>query len=164
MSENIALKKIEKAEEYVILRELWREYVTALSEYKEFEETAENIAKEEVRPQTYRDDYMIFLKNTPVGFLITGTYPNAFSKGDIYIQEIFIKKEYRRKGIGKKVIEKRLKRTKKDISLYVLKNNEPAKAFWINVMRELGYEDRFNTMGAEATTNDGLLFKYFLHF
>ena len=161
MTENIALKKIEKPEEYTILRRLWQEYIAALSKYKTFEENPEIIAEEEAAPHWCRDDYIIFQKNTPVGFVITGQYPNAFSKGDIYIQEFFVREEFQRKGIGKQAIEKRLSRTGKDVSMYIIQNNEPAKFFWSNTMAKLGYEDRFRVADITATTEDGLDFRYY---
>lgn len=74
----------------------------------------------------------VYIKNNQIiGFIIYSLmYEN------IEIIDFFVKKEYRRKKIGKKLLEEVLKNEYKNITLEVNENNIPA----INLYNKLGFK------------------------
>lgn len=162
MADFLSIKKIEKEGERKVLQTLWKLYVESLSEYANFPKSAAEIAEEEAKEHERRTDHLIFLSGIPIGFIITGAWPNAFAKHDLYIQEFFIKKEYRRSGFGKAALRKILANSKKDISLFIFRENIPALQFWSKTLEKLGYIDRIADIQANCNTNDDMYFKYYL--
>lgn len=77
--------------------------------------------------------------NKEIGFIILGIGRNlerelGEPKVDYFIQESYIKPEYRRKGIMTKAVNEMLENHKGIMGLYILKNNKPALAFWHKII------------------------------
>lgn len=76
-----------------------------------------------------------------IGFIILGIGRNLTRnenepKVDYFIQETYIKPEYRRKGIMTKEVEKLLDQHKGIYGLYILSKNKPALAFWHTIIKD----------------------------
>lgn len=73
------------------------------------------------------------------GFSIIGYFQNCHYEADLYIEEFYIKPEYRRKGIGKKfahsIIESNKNHIEKadNVCFFTMKGNDRAITFWKNV-------------------------------
>lgn len=64
---------------------------------------------------------------------------------DIYVEDLYIKPEYRRNGLATTYILKYFELLKdKRIGLSVIKNNFPAMQFWLNIFNELGINPEIN--------------------
>ena len=74
-------------------------------------------------------------KNIIYNNKIIGSILITINKNNILLDEIFLEKEYRNKGIGTSIITDLINDTKKDIYLWVYKNNE---AF--NLYKKLGFK------------------------
>lgn len=73
-----------------------------------------------------------------IGFLIMGVPPNCNPNCHRYIQDIYIKPQYRRKGYGEYLIKNYCRLVKGDYCLFIIDDNLPAKAFWEHIASELG--------------------------
>lgn len=113
----------------------------------------ENIIKQK------NTDLIIFEeKGNDVAFAIIGQAPNAYSTMDIYIQEFCVLQNYWRKGYGTKAVKLIIDHyPKMDVSLFVLRDNAPAKAFWENVMTKMNFKELVRLKQVEAP--DKSLFK-----
>lgn len=131
------------------LQQMWNEYRKDMSEYT---------ADMELTPSldSCTNAYVVYaqkdiVETEAVGFYILGEYPNSFSRNDIVVSQFFIKRQYRKKGIGQAVIEKCILKTAEkrgeNVSLFVLKKNEGARKFWKKAMSRLGYVERFTEIG-----------------
>ena len=134
------------------LQQMWNEYIKDMSEYTGDMERTPSLDE-------YTNAYVVYaqkdiVETEAVGFYILGKYPNSFSRNDIFVSQFFIKRQYRKKGIGQTVVEKCIlkaaERAGKSISLFVLKKNESARQFWEKTMNRLGYVERFNEIGFSA--------------
>lgn len=119
-------------------------------EYKEelgaFTKAVEGITKEDAHNDvfyaTHADDAeWIAVKDgdQEIGFIILGIGRNLMRRAkepmvDYFIQDAYIKPEYRRKGIMSKEVEKMLDGYKGIMGLYILKTNKPALAFWHKIV------------------------------
>ena len=131
---------------YEIWNKMWNDYQKDLG-----------LEQEPFLPNEYRDDYVIYFDNEIVGFVLIGTFPNALFEDDIFIQDIYIKPEKRRKGIATatiiNILERKCYLDKEWLSLFILKNNEVGKEFWKNLTSKLGLTDRLTAVGITATTD-----------
>lgn len=148
----ISLKKTETVTSE--LKNLYIEYMISLSR---FDSALARMSLEKIRKEAkqeiesalnyYGQIYLVFSDNNLAGMVIVGTYPNAFCRSDIYIQEFYIRKAFRRKGIGREVFgmilhSSEIAGDRKDVSMFILQKNDPANKFWGHIMVELGFEDR----------------------
>ena len=78
-------------------------------------------------------------KEIPVGFLILGYPPNCHPDADFYIEEAYIKPEYRRKGLMSGVVFNYIKTNPGTYCLFILNRNTVAYSFWFSVFAKLGY-------------------------
>ena len=79
--------------------------------------------------------------NEEIGFIILGFGRNLMRGAgeptvDYFIQETYIRPEYRRKGIMTKEVEKLLDQHKGIYGLYILSKNKPALAFWHTIIKD----------------------------
>ena len=106
----------------------------------------------------HRDDYIIIVDKEIVGFILVGTFPNALCKDDIFIQDIYIKPDKRKKGLATSAVidvwNNRRYQDKECLSLFILKNNIGAKEFWLKLTQRLGLTDRLAMGGITATTDE----------
>lgn len=75
-------------------------------------------------------DYNIYFKNKHIGILQT------VENDVIFIRQIHIYDEYKRKNHATKIIDFLLNQKKKDIKLCVATNSQSAIAFWKNYFKE----------------------------
>lgn len=74
-----------------------------------------------------------------IGFIILAFGRNlerdiSCPKVDYFIQDTYIKPEYRHKGIMSKEVNNLLDKYKGIFGLYILYNNKPAQAFWYKII------------------------------
>lgn len=147
-------------------RKIYAAYLSALAKYTDFDESFEAIMDQVVWECTWHGhkSYLVMLDNKPIGLVILGSWPNAFSRHDTYIQEFFILPEYQRNGYGTQVVEWIVNSgpVDDDISLYILPKNEPAKTFWTTALGGLDYRDRFEDASIDAKTKEGLIFRHYI--
>lgn len=116
---------------------MWIEYTKELHKFSDFVQESNS----EEAAGLYNDFinnpdvemYVIKSDGIVCGFLILGRRSNTHPDTDIYIQEFYIKPDFRRKGIGKSVISNLLKNTPAKYCLYILNANTVAKSFWQNI-------------------------------
>ncbi len=127
-------------------KQLYEAYLKDLSLYSEDLKGKDlvKIASEEVTRCVLKKDTEFLIAydeaDVLVGFAIIGTFPNAYSQKDFYIQEFFIKEK--RRGNGTKLFQalvNRYRRYLDDISFFVLEKNTPALKFWESVGKK--YKD-----------------------
>lgn len=78
-------------------------------------------------------DNFIFCKNEIVGLICFQNVDNLddYKAPILYLDHLYIKPEFRRKGFAKAAIDKLLNTYNKyHVFFYVLKNNAPAQSFW----------------------------------
>ncbi|MTI71357.1 MAG: GNAT family N-acetyltransferase [Firmicutes bacterium] len=82
-------------------------------------------------------------KDKVIGFLLLSEPPYVKEGCDYCIQEFFILRKYREKGLGREVINILFKKYKGRYSLLVLENNKKALKFWRNTYKQnnLKYEE-----------------------
>lgn len=76
---------------------------------------------------------------TVVGFLIIGHSPNCHPDADFYIEEAYIKPEYRRQGYMSAAVSRFISEHQGTYCLFILNNNTAAQHFWPKLFAELGY-------------------------
>lgn len=77
--------------------------------------------------------------NNLIGFLIVGTAPNCHPDADYYVEEAYVKPDYRRKGHMLHAFSEFERKHKGIYCLFVLNKNEGAKNFWKTTFAKLGY-------------------------
>lgn len=93
----------------------------------------------------YPDGHSANAKNAPddalpIGFIVIGQYPECHPDADIYIAEVYLKPEYRRKHIMSDVVNGLVTLCGGSYCLFIASKNNVAKQFWFKVFDELGYE------------------------
>lgn len=90
-----------------------------------------------------------------VGFIIVGVNTNKHIKSDYYIQETYIKPQYRHKGYGRSMCNQIINMYPSMVNMYILKKNDYAIKFWSAVYEK--YED----VSAEYGEDDELCYEKF---
>ena len=100
-------------------------------------------------------------KNKTIGFAILGTgLPNSFCGHDVFIEEFYVKREYRRKGYGTEMVRLIVDSyPSMDFSAFILEYNTIAIEFWGKVFDFLGYSERTSVGNIRAKGNN-TVFKY----
>ena len=91
-------------------------------------QTPEMIRNEYVK-NIFTDFYLITENGKTAGFVITGSGENCHPCAQMYIEALYVKPAFRRKGTGTEAVREILKDTN-SICMYVLKKNTVAKKFW----------------------------------
>ena len=89
----------------------------------------------------------------PVGFLRHSAYGYGFSDHDITLLDLYIRKEFRRRGIGKSVTEIILKNAADrsfDITMFISENNHIAQSFFRKLSSKNGYVNCFDVGNIRA--------------
>ena len=83
-----------------------------------------------------------FIKDSEklVGFLLLLKRPFLKNDHDICINDFFILKNYRRKGIGKRALTQLFRENKGKYVIMELAQNQPAVTFWRKALSQLGLE------------------------
>ncbi|NGQ94508.1 GNAT family N-acetyltransferase [Brevibacillus sp. SYP-B805] len=81
--------------------------------------------------------YLITLHGLPIGFILLAGHPYTSPDTDYNLQEVFIARSHRGKGIGRNVIRNLFKRHPGTYYICQLKENIPAIHFWRDLYKEL---------------------------
>lgn len=89
-----------------------------------------------------------------VGFSLVATQPFPYmpADADAHLAEFFVAKPHRRRGLGRAAAEATLRRFPGRWNLAVVERNEPAFAFWREVVAELTGGDYAEIEGAGDTS------------
>lgn len=129
-------------------RRLFNEYIEELSQYNPWlgEQKDENGNYLEKVYEKYfttveKKPYVIFVEDKAVGFTVMSV-PDADEQEDgciSYIEEMFVEKQYRGKGIATDIVKRFLKQQEGMCGFSVLKKNEAAVSIWEKLLKEEGY-------------------------
>lgn len=73
-----------------------------------------------------------------IGFVIINNSPDFNDNIDVYIEDVYIEPEYRRRGIVTGVVKQVLEKYKgKYIGLSVINTNQVARLFWLSIFSSL---------------------------
>ena len=139
-------------------------YIKYTEELKAYDSTIES-ATEEIalsRDKNINSEVVLFEEeNNIIGFAILGTgLPNSFCGHDVFIEEFYVKKEYRRKGYGTEMVRLIVDSyPSMDFSAFILEYNTIAIEFWEKVFDFLGYSERTSVGNIRAKGNN-TVFKY----
>lgn len=134
---NINLKKIEVSSRY-ILENLFTYYIYDMSQYMGWDPNSDG--QYTFIPSTldsYWLDrnyvaYFIYVDDALAGFALIRPYPTRPDRLDV--EQFFVLRKYKGQGIGKKAFEEILNIHPGKWQIRVLKENEPALAFWKSVV------------------------------
>ena len=136
---------------------LYKKYLKEMALYnKEFKKDIEKArnkdaflteaAQGEVAEALFSKNHILYQvrarNNSLIGFAIIGLYPHSFDNQSYYIQEFFIDKDIRRRGIGIKAVELiHKKMNMSNINLIIIRSNKKARAFWERCFKKLGLQN-----------------------
>ena len=84
--------------------------------------------------------YIIFVENEAVGIVAMSVASfDEDTEGFSYIDEIYVDKKYRGKGIAKDIVRRYLKHQENDCGFYILKENATSIAIWENFLKKENY-------------------------
>ena len=86
----------------------------------------------------YSEDHLIPLKITLADSIIGFVFCSTGQKVDYVIQDLFILRNYRKRGIGKLAVKQLFDLYSGRFGLGILIKNEPAKLFWEHCFEDLG--------------------------
>lgn len=75
----------------------------------------------------------------PIGFLVIGFPPNCHPNANYYIQEAYIRPEYRQRGYMRATVTSFLVSHPGTYCLFVIRGNEKAYLFWKHIFQENQY-------------------------
>lgn len=78
-------------------------------------------------------------KKDPVGFLVVGFPPNCHPNANFYIEEAYIRPEYRRRGFMSAAVSDFVQGNPGVYCLFVVRGNEGAYGFWKGIFGKNGY-------------------------
>lgn len=90
--------------------------------------------------------FLVFVGGKAAGFAVVSV-PKAEEEPDgciSYIEELYIEKEYRKKGIAKDIVKRFLRQQKGKSGFCVLKKNEIADTIWEDLLKKEGYSYKKN--------------------
>ena len=123
---------------------LYRSYYGELSQYSEHLRNDPITRKDlfEIRTQDDTNRYLIRDgKCQVIGFAIIGRKGNTAPDTDTFIQEFYIRPDFRKLGYGKKAALELLEEYPGTCCYLTLKGNKVAEIFWEKVMSEAGMAD-----------------------
>jgi len=85
-------------------------------------------------------DEFIMEDRTVQGFVITETVQFDFYPPILYITELYVVPEARKRGVGLATVKELMKKWNGDVYLYILDRNTEARIFWNVVEAELGWK------------------------
>ena len=78
----------------------------------------------------------------PVGFLLIDHGYNCHPDADYFIQETYVKPEYRNQGLMTTAVSKFIQEHGGTYCLFILNNNKNAYQFWHNLFAKLNYKPK----------------------
>ena len=149
--EQIELRWIENGqldeEGLINAQSMWKDYVT---EQRGFTIASESSALPPAmdnrnRPYDGRDCVLVFYRNHLAGFFEYMMPPYSFCRHDIKLTEFYISPSYRRRGLGRYVLERilrSLETQKMDITLYMSDKSRVSYIFFYTIFKENDYVER----------------------
>ncbi len=104
------------------------------------EEEKKQLFSEYKQNAQWIDIYDTQNRETIIGFLLIGVYPNCHPDADYYIEEAYVKPKYRRSKHMTKAVIDFVKQHPGVYCMFILNNNYGAYGFWNTVFKSLGYE------------------------
>lgn len=95
---------------------------------------------DEIREYEFSNWVDIYKDDDVIGFFIIGTGENCHPSADYYIQESYIKPEYRRQKYMTNAISDFVRKHEGIYCLFILNENKIAKTFWSGLFERLGYK------------------------
>ena len=141
---DVSVVEVKGAEQYDALADMLYAYVLELHTLDE--DLVKIRDKEALKNEYFWSEdtnfYLIYTDDTPIGFAVIGINGCCHPLADIYINEFYIKPEYRNQGFGEDlfdgVIQLEHPSSVSDIPfricLYIIKNNKTAIRFWNNLL------------------------------
>ncbi|SET42567.1 Acetyltransferase (GNAT) family protein [Natronincola peptidivorans] len=150
MNNNVSIRRISQKERYKV-NELIKK--RAPKEYQEY--LSEDEGQLGIVNSDYFFIYVAEVGSEPVGYIHIALIPKPDKrKGTMFIDDLWVEPEHRRKGIAEKLMEEAFKLTKKydfvEFRLVVNTDNESA----INLYRKKGFELSGGFFGRKPVTAD----------
>lgn len=98
--------------------------------------------------------YILYIDELPAGFAIIGEKSNCHPLADIYIEEFFIKPDYRKTSCGRQLIGHVLNdKQPQCVCFYILDKNRPAHEFWDKIFANWQYVKVTDSLIADMNTD-----------
>lgn len=142
--------RCEKKADYKVFIDLLYDYVNELHDIDDSVRLRDKkTLKKEYLSNIDEDNqfYLIYDNNMlPAGFAVVGVNNYCHPQADIYINEFYIKPEYRLRGYGDNLfssicLANLLFESGNKICMYILKNNTRAIQFWSGLLKRNGWLD-----------------------
>ena len=135
--------KLERAgvDDKDFIKNLYQHYLHDLSEFNDsLKVDSAGLFDNSFLDPYFNDDNLILLKiifdNSIIGFIFCSTFPQQTV--DCIIQEMFILRNYRNRGLGKFALKQFFNLYSGKFGLYILIKNTPAKLFWTRYLEQSG--------------------------
>jgi predicted acetyltransferase len=156
---NIKLER-SVADDKEFIKNIHQHYLHDLSEYNHcLQLNSAGLFDNSFVDSYYCDDNLIPLKitleNNIIGFIFCSI--SSGPKVEYIIQDVFILKGYRNRGLCKSALEQLFNIYPGRYGLVILMNNEPAKSFWEQCLKRLG----INYTSDEAVVDENLCLRLF---
>lgn len=134
---NLKLNNPEKMSDFNELGDMLYEYISELHSIDENVElrNKQQLMREYLYSDAATELYLFKKDNETIGFGFIGFSDNCHPEADIYIEEFYIKPQYRNNGYGLRFAHMILNDVD-SVCFYILTLNEPAKNFWRTVFNE----------------------------
>ena len=137
---NIEIKKIENGgnKDALLYRKMYEDYIAEQQAY-----TDVNLSTTPTfTPGRHKN--LILCDNEAAGFLSFSTYPESLSRNDVFIKELYVRPEYRRRKIGTQAMMKILwdKYKNHDICHFIFDKNSGGIDFVIYLFNLVDYRER----------------------
>ena len=137
------------------LKEMYKEYIAEMKPFADMPSLEWHLG---VKLRLIKDG------DIPVGFISHATYPQALSRHDVYIKDIYVRPEYRGKCIARIAVAEIVwgKYPDKDVTIEIADGNERAADFWHKALTGLGYEERTSNRSIHAKLSNGARIFYWI--
>lgn len=98
--------------------------------------------------------YVLYSDSKPAGFAIIGEKSNCHPLADIYIEEFYIKPDFRKTSCGRQLIGYVLNDMKpRYVCFYILDKNRPAHEFWDKIFGDWQFVRMTDSLIADMNTD-----------
>ena len=123
-------------------KRLFREYLAKLAPFEHIQTAEKNFQRRMERPffQTvFPLVYDIKAKGKTAGFVIMGWGDNCHPDADFYVQDVYIRPDFRRQGLVRNFMENHFAKHPGIYSLLILNENIIAKMVWTKLFTNAGF-------------------------
>ena len=140
------------------IKNIYQYYLHDLSEFNDsLQHNSMGLFDNSFVDSYYSEDNLIplkiTLKNSIIGFILC----SIGQKVDYVIQDIFILRNYRKRGLGKLALKQLLDLYRGRFGLDILIKNEPAKLFWTRCLEHFG----INNISSEVIEDKDIVIRLF---